>query len=108
MSAFEDFRKAVLGGVEDLAKNTLKGSVKEARADAEDFVKKSAANIKKWAAQVARGELTEEDFASLVRGERDLAQLNALAQAGIGAVKLRQFRGELVGLVATKAVDILL
>ena len=108
MSAFDDFRTSVLDGAGDLAKTLLNGSVKEARADAEAFVKKSATKIQKWTRQVADGELTKDEFASLIRGQKDLAEMNALTQAGIAAVKVNKFRREMTGLVVKSALDILL
>lgn len=108
MSAFDDFRTSVLDGAEGLAKTLLKGSVKEAREDAEAFVKKSAAKIQKWAKQVTDGELTQEEFAVLVRSQKDLAEMNALTHAGIAAVKVNKFRSDLTGLVVKNALDILL
>lgn len=108
MSAFDDFRTAVIDGAGGLAKTLLKGSVKEARADAEAFVAKSATKLKKWTEQLAAGELSRDEFEALVRGQKDLAELNALTQAGIGAVKVKKFRNELTGLVVKTAFDILL
>jgi hypothetical protein len=108
MPAFDDFRTAVLDGAEGLARNLLHGSVADARADAEAFLRKSAAKFQDWSQQVAEGKLTQDEFAFLVRSERDLAELNGLTRAGIAATKVDQFRGELVNLAVTKAIDILL
>jgi hypothetical protein len=108
MSAFDDFSTSVLNGAEGLARTLLKGKVKDARADAEAFIRKSASKLDKWTKQVASGELTQDEFASLVRSQRDLAELSALTQAGIGQVELGKFRDELTGLVLDKAIDILL
>lgn len=108
MSVFDDFRTAVLDGSEGLAKTLLKGSIKEARADALAFVEKSATKLKVWTKQVTDGELTQDEFAALIRSQKDLAELNALTAAGIGAVKVKKFRNELTGLVVKTAIDVLL
>ena len=108
MSAFDDFRDAVLKDAEDLAKTVLKRSVKEARADAETFIKKSAAKLERWTRLLAEGELTKDEFASLVRSQKDLAELKALTKAGVQASRLQKFREKLTDVVIDKAFDILL
>ena len=108
MSDFDDFREAVLKDAEELAKTVLKRGVKEARTDAETFIKKSAAKLERWTRLLAAGELTKEEFASLVRSQKDLAELKALSKAGIQASRLQKFREKLTNVVVDKAFDVLL
>jgi len=108
MSTFDDFREAILKDAEDLAKTVLKRGVKEARADAEAFIKKSAEKLERWTRLLAAGELSKDEFASLVRSQKDLAELKALTKAGIQASRLQKFREKLTDVVIDKAFDILL
>lgn len=108
MSEFDDFRTAVIDGAGELARTLLKGSIKAARADAEAFVTKSATKLKKWTRLLAEGELSRDEFETLVRSQKDLAELNALTQAGVSAIKVTKFRNELTGLVVKTAFDVIL
>jgi hypothetical protein len=108
MSDFDDFRNAVIDEAEELAKTVLKRGVKEARADAEAFVKKSAEKLERWTKLLAAGDLTKDEFASLVRSQKDLAELKALTKAGVQASRLQNFRDKLVDVAIDKAFDVLL
>jgi hypothetical protein len=108
MSAFDDFRAAVIDEAEALAKTILKRGVKEARADAAAFVDNSAEKLERWTRLVAAGELTADEFASLVRSQKDLAELSALTKAGIQASRLQKFREKLVDAAVDTAFNVLL
>ena len=108
MTAFDEFRDAVQEEAENLARTVLKRAVKEARADAEAFVDRSAEKIERWTRLLAAGDLTKDEFASLMRSQRDLAELSALTKAGISASRLKKFRETLTDVVIDKAFDVLL
>jgi hypothetical protein len=108
MNAFDDFREAVLNEAGNLARDFLKGNVAEARTVAGAFVDQSRAKLEKWTRQRLDGKLTRDEFNDLVRGEADLAKINALTQAGIAVGKAEQFRKKLTNVVLDKAIGILL
>lgn len=108
MSQFSDFTKAVESGAKTLAGNTLKEFLTQAQLDVKDFLNKEKENFQKWTDQLAKGELTQNEFESLVRGERDLAALLALTNAGIAAARLQRFRDGLIDLVINSAFKIFL
>ena len=107
MSQFSDFTKAVESGAKTLARSTLKEFLTQAQSDVNDFLANERANLQKWTKQLANGELTRTEFKSLVRGERDLAQLLALTNAGVATAKLQRFRDGLIDLVISSAFKIL-
>ena len=108
MSTFDDFREEVLGEVAGLAREFLGGNVEEARTVARAFVDQSKAKLERWLRLLAAGDLTQDEFNDLVRSQKDLAQLHALAEVGIAAEKVEQFRVKLTDVVITKAIDVLL
>jgi hypothetical protein len=108
VSALDEFRDAVIGEAEELAKTILKRGIKEARADAAAFVDKSSEKLERWTRLVAAGELTEDEFRSLVRSQKDLAELSALTKAGIQASRLQKFREKLVDVTVDTAFNVLL
>lgn len=103
MSKFDDFTKAVLDGVRDIATDELQGLVQTARNDAQTFLERTEAKLKRRTEMLARGELLKEDFEDLVKGQADLALLFGLTQAGIGAARLQRFRDALIRLVVDVA-----
>lgn len=108
MSAFDDFREAVLSEAGQLARDFLHSNVDEAKAVARDFVDERKEKLELWARLRLNGELSQDEFDDLVRGEAELAKINALTQAGIAAERAEQFREKLTDVVLDKAVDVLL
>jgi hypothetical protein len=108
MSAFQDFREAVLTGAAGLAKDLLKTGVQEARTDAADFLNDTKEKLKRWARLRADGKITDDEFSFLVGSQKDLADLLALTKLGVGLARLQEFRNKLIDLVIEKAFAILI
>jgi hypothetical protein len=103
MSAFSNFETSVISGVEKLATGSLKDFLTEARTDAKSFLTLAEEDLKRWTSELADNKLTQDDFADLVKGDADLAELDALTQAGIIEADLQRFRDGLVNLVVDAA-----
>jgi hypothetical protein len=103
MSKFNDFRDAIFDGAESLARQSLNEAVSAARDDAKDFFEATKNNLRDWTRQLADGQLKKREFESLVKGEKDLATLFALTQAGIQAARIQRFRDALIKLVIDAA-----
>jgi hypothetical protein len=108
MSAFDEFRETVIDEAEELAKTVLTRGITAARPDAAAFVDNSAEKLERWTRLVAAGELTADEFASLVRSQKDLAELPSLTKAGIQASRLQKFREKLVDTAVDTAFNVLL
>lgn len=74
-----------------LAQTLLSGFTKQAVSDARDFQAKAQDQIAEWLVDLANGDITKKNFESLVRGERDLAEMHALKRVGLGQVALDTF-----------------
>ena len=74
-----------------LAEQLIGQFTKQAIADTKDFVEKSRGDWERWAGELARGEIDEDDLESLVRAEKDVAEMRALKQAGLAQVTLDTF-----------------
>jgi hypothetical protein len=48
---------------------------------------------------LADGNLTREDFEFLVRGKKDLAEMEALKQIGLGKIRLNRIRDQIIDTV---------
>ena len=103
MSKFDDFFQEVKGGVIDIARNEAAQFVKQASDDSQKFVDALRADLETWTRQMAAGELSLTDFEFLVKGKRDLAEMNALTQAGLAAVRIDRIRTASINLIITAA-----
>lgn len=63
----------------------------QAIADTQDFLATSREDIERWTGELARGEIDEDDLESLIRAERDVAEMRALKQAGLAQVNIDTF-----------------
>ena len=108
MANYDDFTQAVEDAVKDLAKQTLTGLKDEALSDAKAFLATAADDLQRWTKLLAQGDLSQDDFAWLVEGRKDVAELHALKRSGLALVKLDEFRTALIGLVVDTAFDVFL
>jgi hypothetical protein len=104
---WNDFVDAVQAGVGDLARNTVGDAVDQAHSDAVAFVEASEQSLKRWMEAVKKGILNKEDFASLVRGQRDLAKMHAITSLGLTVTRIERFRTGLISLVISSAFSVL-
>lgn len=108
MAKWDDFVKAVRAGVSSLATGALKNYLTQLQTDAEDYLKQSEDQLKRWTQALAKGYLSKEEFDSLVMGRADLAKLKALTDAGIAMSTLKKLRNDLIDLVIDKAFAVFL
>lgn len=108
MATFDQFLQALEAAVKDLAGRTL-GDLKDAATkDGTRYLQKCRADLEKWTTQLANGELSQKDFAFLLRSETDLGAMIALEQAGLAAAKLQRFRDDLVRTIVHTAATVFL
>ena len=103
MSTFSDFENAVVAGVKDLAKGSLKDYLQQAQDDAKDYLVKSRQKLALWTAALASGDLSGLEFEGLVNSEAGLAAMEGLKQVGIAAADIQRFRDALIKLVIDSA-----
>jgi len=108
MSKFDEFVDAVIGGSKDLAKQIFNGFEENAKADTSVFLAKAEDDLRRWTKLLVAKDLTEQDFADLVRAKKALAEIHSLTQAGIALTNLERFRAGLINLVIDKAFDVFL
>jgi hypothetical protein len=108
MASYQDFLDAFKPALQDLAKQTLDAYSKQATTDGQAFLDAQKANLDKWTKELVDAELSKDDFADLVKGIRDLAELVALKQAGLAAARLDAFRTSLMNLVIDTAFKVFL
>ncbi len=91
-----------------LVADTIQDFSQAATKDGQAFLKKARADLERWTKALARGRLSKADFEWLVQGKKDLAEMEALKQAGLGLVRVDQFRSSLIDLVIGTAFKVFL
>ncbi len=105
MANFDDFWNTLKTGLGELALKNW-GEVKDAAvADGQAFLEKTKADLVRWTKLLAEGELTKDDFEWLIAGKKDLAEMQALKNAGLTLVRLERFQNALISLVIDTAFD---
>jgi hypothetical protein len=106
MADFAHFLEELTGKLAALAAQQWTAYRDAAISDGTAFVEKTRADLERWSQLLANGALTKDDFAWLVQGKKDLAELVALKQAGLALVRLDQFRTALVNLMIDTAFSV--
>ena len=105
MPDFDDFLENLKKGLEELAKKNWREFREAAEKDGKAFVEKTKEDLRRWTKLLAQGDLSKDDFEFLVAGKKDLAEMEALKQAGLTLVRLERFQNALISLVIDTAFE---
>ncbi len=108
MSKFDDFFAAVLDGAKTVGGDAARDFLKQTTVDSQAFKAQAEADLQRWSAEVNSGQLDQDDFASLLRGQLSEATLAALLKAGVAAQQAGVMRDKVVNLAIKAAFTILL
>ena len=108
MADFNEFLKVLKDNTDDLIRKSWKEYQKAAMKDGGSFIRKTKDDLERWTMLLAEGKLMQDDFAWLVQGKRDLAELEAMKQEGLSQVQLNRFRNALMKVVVNTAVGVFL
>jgi hypothetical protein len=106
MADFSHFLEELTAKLTELAEQQWMAYRDAAINDGTAFVEKIKADLERWSQLLASGALSKDDFAWLVQGKKDLAELEALEQAGLALARLDQFRTDLINLVVDTAFSV--
>jgi len=108
MATFDGFLSELKKEIAAYAEASWKKYKNAATSDGNAYVVALEADLETWANELAAGELSQEDFVWLVEGKKDLAELEALKQAGLTEARLQEFVNGLTDLVVNTAVKVFL
>ena len=106
MANFDDFWKTLKAGLEELVLKNWNEVKDAAVADGKAFFDDTKADLERWTKLLAAGQLTKDDFEWLVAGRKDLAEMQALKDAGLALVRLERFQNALISLVVNTAFEV--
>lgn len=103
MATFDDFVNAMKTELVEFVEYSWNGYKTAAIKDAKSFFDQAKVDLERWTKMLAKGELTRDDFEWLVVGKKDLAELVALKQKGLGKVALDRFVNGLIDTIVATA-----
>ena len=107
MPDLEQIWESVRNSVIELAKSTFADLKNEAVKDVTDFLDKTKADVVTWTQQFSKQELTEAEFKSLISGQKDLAEMQLLHEAGVALIKIDKFKRTLFNTIISTIINLL-
>jgi len=107
MFDFDDFFKTLVGNLKAFVEGSWKDYKDAAFKDGKAFLGKAKKDIERWTELLVEGKLTQDEFGFLLAGKKDVAELEALKQAGLSAVRLTKFRNGLLRVVIDTVAGVL-
>ena len=86
-------------GVTSLATNTVQNYVNEAKTDGLNLVESLKTDIQTWEQELAEGKISALDVEFLIMAQKELIEMTALKQAGLGLIKVNEFKNNVLQLV---------
>ncbi len=105
MPDFNDFWENLKNGLTELVEENWKEFKDAAEKDGNAFYDKTKKDLKRWTKLFAQGDLTKDDFEWLLAGKKDLAEMEALKQAGLALARVEKFQNAIISLVIDTAFD---
>lgn len=107
MADFDDLFDTLKNEAQNLVRSRLDDLQEEAAQDLNQFLEDSEEDLKRWTELLAKGAISEKDFKSLVEGQKDLAKMEALKQAGLAVVEIERLRDDFINRIVDVARDLL-
>ena len=103
MPTFNDFVSTLKSDLLDFAKENLEEYKDELLKDGTLFIEKAKSDLERWTEALASGALSKEDFEFLLKGKKDLAQMEALKQLGLSKIRITKITNSIIDVVVGSA-----
>jgi hypothetical protein len=104
MADFDQIFNDIKNQLGPLAQQDLQQFAGQGKQDAEAFLEQSRANLAMWTAQLAKQEITQDEFTFNVESQKAAAEMTALQATNAGQVRIDQFRNSVFNVVIQTAV----
>ncbi|MDZ7625795.1 MAG: hypothetical protein U5J96_16815 [Ignavibacteriaceae bacterium] len=104
MPTFNDFVSTLKNDLLDFAKENLEEYKDELLKDGTLFIEKAKSDLERWTEGLASGALSPADFEFLLKGKKDLAQMEALKQLGLSKIRITKITNSIIDVVVGSAV----
>ena len=105
--SWADFADNIKNGAGDLAEKTFGDFIPQAQSDAAAFLESVGEDLRRWGDLLAQGDLKPLEFKSLVKGQKALAEMQALTAIGILKTRVDHFRTGLISLIVKSAFGVI-
>lgn len=103
MPTFNDFVSTLKGDLLDFAKINYEEYKDELLKDGTLFIEKAKSDLERWTEGLASGALSKADFEFLLKGKKDLAQMEALKQLGLSKIRITKITNGIIDVVVGSA-----
>ena len=103
MPTFNDFVSTLKNDLLDFAKINYEEYKDELLKDGTLFIEKAKLDLERWTDGLASGALSKEDFEFLLKGKKDLAQMEALKQLGLSKIRITKITNGIIDVVVGSA-----
>jgi len=104
MPTFNDFISTVKNDLLDFAKENFEEYKNELLKDGSTFLEKTKSDIERWTEGLASGALSPADFEFLLKGKKDIAQMEALKQIGLSKIRISKITNGIIDVIVGSAV----
>jgi hypothetical protein len=104
MPTFNDFVSTLKNDLLDFTKENLEEYKDEILKDGNAFVEKTKEDLQRWTEGLASGALSQADFEFLLKGKKDLAQMEALKQLGLSKIRISKITNGIIDVVIGSAI----
>jgi hypothetical protein len=104
MPTFNDFVSTFKNDLLDFAKENFEEYKDELLKDGNTFLEKAKSDIERWTDGLASGALSPSDLEFLLKGKKDLAQMEALKQLGLSKIRISKITNGIIDVVVGSAV----
>lgn len=104
MPTFNDFVSNLKNDLLDFAKENLEEYKDELLKDGTLFIEKAKSDLERWTEGLASGALSKVDFEFLLKGKKNLAQMEALKQLGLSKIRITKITNGIIDVVVGSAV----
>ncbi len=104
MPTFNDFISTVKNDLLDFAKENFEEYKNELLKDGSTFLEKTKSDIERWTEGLASGALSPADFEFLLKGKKDIAQMEALKQIGLSKIRISKITNGIIDVMVGSAV----
>lgn len=104
MPTFNDFISTAKNDLLDFAKENFEEYKDELLKDGSTFLEKTKSDIERWTEGLASGALSPVDFEFLLKGKKDIAQMEALKQIGLSKIRISKITNGIIDVIVGSAV----
>jgi len=104
MPTFNDFISTAKNDLLDFAKENFEEYKDELLKDGSTFLEKTRSDIERWTEGLASGALSPADFEFLLKGKKDIAQMEALKQIGLSKIRISKITNGIIDVMVGSAV----